>query len=161
MLSARETLLAEPSLRTEGLQGAASYYDAQVESPERLTVENITDARDHGAQCFNYAEVIGQGLRVRDVLDGSEHEVSAKVVVNASGPWFDRVAGRVETSAPTRIRTTKGAHLACPHPTNKAVVLNSEIDGRLFFVIPLRGFAWISTTDTDFTDDPGYGDGNG
>ena len=39
MLSARETLLAEPPLRAEGLQGAASYYDAQVESPERLAVE--------------------------------------------------------------------------------------------------------------------------
>jgi glycerol-3-phosphate dehydrogenase len=35
------------------------------------------------------------------------------------------------------------------------VVLFSEIDGRLFFVIPLRGFAWIGTTDTDYDADPG------
>ena len=77
------------------------------------------------------------------------------MVINASGPWFDRLAGRMEPGAPRRIRTTKGIHLACPNPTNRAVVLFSEIDGRLFFVIPLRGFAWIGTTDTDFDVDPG------
>jgi glycerol-3-phosphate dehydrogenase len=163
MLSARETLAAEPLLRERGLQGAASYYDAQIESPERLTVENITDARDQGAQCFNYAEVTRglregdrlSGLRVRDVLTGEDFDVRARVVVNASGAWFDRVAGQIEPHPKPRIRTTKGIHLACPNPTNRAVVLFSEIDKRLFFVIPLRGFAWIGTTDTDFTGDPG------
>lgn len=162
MLSARETLAAEPSLRPEGLEGAASYYDAQIESPERLAVENILDARMNGAQTFNYAEVTGAirengrvtGVVVRDVLTGAEADVQAKVVINASGPWFDRVAGRLEANAPSRIRTTKGAHLACPPSTTRAVVLFSEGDRRLFFVIPLRGFSWVSTTDTDFTEDP-------
>jgi glycerol-3-phosphate dehydrogenase len=162
MLSAAETLAAEPSLKRQGLQGAACYYDAQIESPERMAVENITDARDHGAACFNYAAVTGAiqlgdritGVQVEDTLTGEHREVRGRVVVNASGPWFDRVASRLNHVATPKIRTTKGVHLACPHPTNRAVVLNSPIDGRLFFVIPLRGFAWIGTTDTDFTDDP-------
>ena len=37
----------------------------------------------------------------------------------------------------------------------KANVLFSPVDGRLFFVIPLLGTTWISTTDTDFREDPG------
>jgi glycerol-3-phosphate dehydrogenase len=161
-LDVEEVLDAEPALRREGLQGGVAYFDAQVESPERLTVENIVDARAHGAITFNYAEVTGavragdgiRGVRVRDVLGGDEVEVRARVVVNASGPWFDRVSGRITPDSPRRIRTTKGIHIACPPVTRRAVVLFSNVDERLFFVIPLLGFAWIGTTDTDYTDDP-------
>jgi glycerol-3-phosphate dehydrogenase len=162
MLSARETLEAEPALRSEGLQGAATYFDAQIESPERLTVENITDARAHGAECFNYTQVVGglheggrmTGVRVRDVVSGDELDLRARVVVNASGPWFDRVESVIEPGTPASIRTTKGVHLACTPNVRRAVVLFSGVDQRLFFVIPLRDFSWVSTTDTDFEDDP-------
>jgi len=162
MLSAKEVLKAEPLLKAEGLRGAACYFDAQVESPERLAVENITGARDHGARTFNYAAVEGAlqqdgritGVRVRDRLEDSVIDVKAKVVVNASGPWFDRVASHLVPGSQPRVRTTKGVHLACAHPPNRAVVLFSPVDRRLFFVIPLRGFAWVSTTDTDFRNDP-------
>jgi glycerol-3-phosphate dehydrogenase len=150
-------------LRAEGLRGAAGYYDAQVESPERLAVENIVDARDHGAQALNYALVEGAvldagrvaGVRVRDTLSGETCAVRAKVVVNASGPWFDRVAQRVDPrERGRRIRTTKGVHVACGNAPQRALVLSSPIDHRLFFAIPLRGFCWVSTTDTDYEDDP-------
>src|SRR6516164_6287247 len=95
-LTAAEALREEPGLREQGLQGVLSYYDAQVNSPERLAIENIVDARNHGAITLNYAEVtaaIPQGVRVKDLLTGEEGEVHGRVVVNASGPWFDRVAG--------------------------------------------------------------------
>ncbi|MGH9916808.1 MAG: FAD-dependent oxidoreductase, partial [Pyrinomonadaceae bacterium] len=74
--------------------------------------------------------------------------------VNASGAWFDRVAGKLTAKAPRRIRTTKGIHITCPLVSRRAVVLFSPVDGRLFFVIPWLGFSWIGTTDTDFNDDP-------
>ncbi len=45
-LSRAEVAAAEPHLVSDNLQGAASYYDAQVELPERLCLENILDARD-------------------------------------------------------------------------------------------------------------------
>lgn len=158
MLNAAESLAAEPMLRPDGLKGSACFYDAQIESPERLTVENISSARDHGAQCLNYAEIISGkpgSVRVRDVATGEESDVRARVIVNAGGPWFDRVASRIEANPAPRIRTTKGVHLACAGKGSKAVVLNSPVDGRLFFVIPLLGFSWVSTTDTDFGEDPG------
>ncbi len=94
------------------------------------------------------------GVRVRDHLEGDEAEVRARVVVNASGPWFNGVAPAIGDGN-TRIRTTKGVHLACPPVTRRALVLFSNIDQRLFFVIPLLGLGWISTTDTDFSGDPG------
>lgn len=161
-LSREEVLKAEPQLETKGLQGAATYYDAQITLPERLCLENVIEAREAGAMCVNYAEVNGalvtdgriHGLRVRDTRSGEEVEVTGRVVVNASGPWFDRVAGRLTPSAPPRVRTTKGIHLACPRVTNDALVLFSPDDHRLFFAIPWLGYTWLGTTDTDFKEDP-------
>ncbi len=163
-LSASELKEIEPNLRQQGLQGAAVYFDAQANSPERLCLENIIDAREHGAYTFNYTEVTGASLeggniksvRVRDLLSDDETEVAIKsrIVINASGAWFDRVAGTLSKRASEQIRTTKGVHITCPPVTNRAVVVFSPIDGRLMFVIPWLGHSWLGTTDTDFKDDP-------
>ena len=164
ILDAEEVRAAEPEMRADGLQGAAAYYDAQVFSPERLCLENLIDAREHGAHVFNYTEVTGPlmsgrtvaGVRVRDTLPGGfEAEVRGRVVVNASGPWFDRVAGNLEARHKPQIRTTKGVHIACPPANRHALVFFSNLDGRLFFMIPWLGYSWIGTTDTDYRDDPG------
>jgi glycerol-3-phosphate dehydrogenase len=161
-LTREQVLQAEPQLEPRRLQGAAAYYDAQVELPERLCLENLLDAREHGARIFNYAEVTQAlssegrvtGLRVRDVLSGEEVDWPGRAVVNAAGPWFDRVAARLTPTAPSRLRTTKGIHLACPRVTRRALVLFSRVDGRLFFAIPWLGYTWVGTTDTDFVEDP-------
>lgn len=161
-LSREEVLEAEPHLETRGLQGGACYYDAQVAMPERLCLENVIEAREASAECFNYAEVTEAittdgrvaGLRVRDTLSGEQVEVSGRVVVNASGPWFDAVAGKLAPASPPRVRKTKGVHLACPQVTERALVLFSKDDKRLFFAIPWLGYTWVGTTDTDFSEDP-------
>src|SRR5688572_26905886 len=57
-LFGREELLAKmPGLNPLGLVGGASYYDAQVRYPERLVLENVRDAVDHGAALETYARV--------------------------------------------------------------------------------------------------------
>jgi glycerol-3-phosphate dehydrogenase len=187
-LSRGEVAAAEPHLVSEDLQGAASYYDAQVDLPERLCLENILDARDQGACAFNHTEVVDalrgadgrvNGLRVRDVLSGEMADVRGAIVVNAAGPWFDGVASRLASSSSSsasrasasasasaeaparrRVRTTKGVHVACPGVIERAVVLNSPLDGRLFFAIPWLGYTWVGTTDTDFEGDPGHARAN-
>ena len=77
-----------------------------------------------------------------------------RIIVNASGPWFDRVAARLEPTPAPRLRTTKGVHIACESFTNHAIFLESAVDGRAVFAIPWMGHTWIGTTDTDFDDDP-------
>jgi len=157
-LTAAEVRREEPCLEVRGLQGAALYYDAQVDSPERLALENILDARARGAVALNYCEAVGRapgGLLVRDTITEATTEVRARVMVNAAGPWFDRVAARIAPPHPRPlIRTTKGIHLACAPVSRQANVLFSRVDGRLFFVIPWQGYSWVGTTDTDFTGDP-------
>lgn len=161
-LDSSQTLADEPALTKDGLRGAGSYYDAQVRLPERLCLENLIDAARHGAVVKNYCEVVQanksngriESLRVRNVDSGEEFDLRAKLFVNATGAWFDRVQSLVSGAISRRLRTTKGIHLTCAPMVKKANVLFSPLDGRLFFVIPLQGKTWIGTTDTDYPEDP-------
>jgi len=161
-LSAGEARAADEALDRADIRGAAAYHDARVDSPERLALENVLDAQAHHARVANYCEVIGTGveggrlqrIRVRDTTDGSETDVRSRVVVNATGAWFERVAARLTAQQPGVVRTTKGIHLICPPVTNRALVLFSAVDRRLLFAIPRAGLTWIGTTDTDFNGDP-------
>src|SRR5262249_49677059 len=84
---------------------------------------------------------------------GEEAEARGELVVNASGPWLDAVE-RAFTGKPERnLRLTRGVHFAAPPAVRNALVLFSNTDGRLFFVLPWLGYAWVGTTDTDFTGD--------
>ncbi|MCU0228440.1 MAG: glycerol-3-phosphate dehydrogenase/oxidase [Bryobacterales bacterium] len=164
----RETVLGlEPEIRADDLRGASAFYDAQVNMPERLCLENVLDAARHGA-------AIASGTRVTGVLreggkrgtgrivgveargeDGARMEVRSKLVVNASGPWLNDLAGRFEEGSKPLIRTTKGIHLATAPLNRQAWVLFSPIDRRLFFAIPWMGLTWLGTTDTDYGGDAG------
>jgi glycerol-3-phosphate dehydrogenase len=152
----------EPGVNPALVAGGAVYYDAQVRSPERLTLENLLDAAAHGATAWNYAEVAGAvhdrgrlaGVEVRDTLSNETCIVRARVIVNASGPWFDAVAARIERSHSARVRLTKGVHVACEPFTTHAVALPSAVDGRLVFAVPWSGYTWLGTTDTDYSGDP-------
>jgi glycerol-3-phosphate dehydrogenase len=153
---------ADRSLRRDAVRGALAYFDARVDLPERLALENALDAEMHGATIRNYCEVVApvisdgvtQRVRVRDTIDGDEAELSARVVVNATGAWWEQVAG-AQTGRPAgRIRTTKGIHIVCPPLTDRALVIFSAVDRRLMFAIPRFGQTWIGTTDTDYEGDP-------
>ena len=162
VLAAGDLAAFEPALAGNQFQGGALFYDAQVHSPERLTVENAVDASEHGAVVETHTEVVGAvheagrlaGVSVRHRLTGREYDVRARVVVNAAGPWFDRVAARMQPSPALRLRTTKGVHLACEPFIHNAVVLESAVDGRVVFAIPWADYTWLGTTDTDFEGDP-------
>jgi glycerol-3-phosphate dehydrogenase len=152
----------EPALDTTPYSGAALFYDAQVHSPERLALENVIDASEHGASVWNYTEVTEAihengrvaGVKATHTLTGETREVRARLVVNATGPWFDAVAARIERPHAPRVRMTKGILIACEPFTTHALVLASGVDGRVVFAIPWSGYTWIGTTDTDFEGDP-------
>ena len=70
MLTPAETLQQAPALNSEGLLGAARYFDAQVEFAERLVLENALSAIEHGATVLTYARVnklIVKGGKTRGV----------------------------------------------------------------------------------------------
>src|SRR2546422_11126352 len=98
VLPAVDALSLEPAIRARDLRGAGYYFDDLLLVPERLCLENVLSAGRHGARAFNYCEVeeIATGaetstVRVRDLLSDRVHTVHASVIVNAAGPWVDRI----------------------------------------------------------------------
>jgi glycerol-3-phosphate dehydrogenase len=163
VLAPIDALSLEPRLRTPGLKGAGYYFDDLLLFPERLCLENILSACRHGARAFNYAEVeevvrdtsgAPAGVRVRDLLSNRVVSLQARVVVNATGPWVDRLRERAGITERGRhiVRTTKGIHCLLPRLTDRAIY-HSTGDDRMIFVIPWREFSLVGTTDTDFNGD--------
>jgi glycerol-3-phosphate dehydrogenase len=100
------------------------------------------------------AESRGWEVEARGVFDGSLARVTARVVVNATGPWADQVRRLAGVDEGRRcVRTTKGIHLLLPHITDHAVYIAAKRDDRMFFVIPWQQFTLVGTTDTDFSGD--------
>jgi len=153
------TLEFEPRLNREGLKGSALFYDHQIMMPERLVIENIISARESGAAVLNYccAEKIeetdsGVMVRARDTLSGSTFTFRSRVLVNAAGPWVDRVRRAGGIDQKNIIYPTKGIHLVLPKLSEQALFVSSR-DGRMFFIIPLDDYSLIGTTDTKYDGD--------
>ena len=160
-LSRRETLELEPDLEVDGLVGSYIYYDCQAPFVERLCLENVLCAAEHGASTMNYAKVTGllrdgnavSGVHVHDAISGEVYQARARIVVNATGHWVDSVCGMLDADPRPMVRRTKGIHLLTPRVSRNAVVLFALSDRRLFFVIPWQGYSLIGTTDTDYSGD--------
>lgn len=165
MLNRAEALQREPGLRREGLRGAAAYYDAQAEYPERLSLENALDARRLGAVVLPYMRVAQlqrgpagrvTGVALHDELHDRDHVAHGAVIVNAAGPWVDRVLDGIEAPDERMIGGTKGSHLVVepfPGAPREAVYAEAVEDGRPYFVVPWNGQYLIGTTDVRFDGD--------
>ena len=155
----------EPALRQKGLKGAPLYYDCATDDA-RLTLETALDAQNYGAVIATYTRVLSfikedariVGVRVRDELSGEEFDIHAQSVVNATGPWSDRIREMSQEGIKKRLRPTKGIHIVIPTEKlhlNNAVVCFHPKDGRVLFAIPWGDRTYIGTTDTDYQEDPG------
>ncbi|HET8970482.1 MAG TPA: glycerol-3-phosphate dehydrogenase/oxidase [Candidatus Nanopelagicales bacterium] len=155
-LSKAATLKACPSLRPDNLAGSIRYHDAQVDDA-RHTVELVRTAAAHGAVVVSAARVASiprdgervVGARVHDAETGREHDVPARVVVNATGVWSGRVEALAGVEAPVRMRPSKGVHLIVPQERiDSSTALISRTKSSVLFVLPW-GATWIiGTTDT-------------
>lgn len=156
-LSAREAQRMEPKLRSLQLTGGARYWDAATDDA-RLTLSNILSAEAAGAVVANHAhvsELLRDGARIigARVADerGGVHDVRARVVVNATGPWSDRVEALARPQTSAGVRGSKGVHVCVPRSRvghASALTLIAPQDGRVMFVLPAGAFTIVGTTDT-------------
>ena len=146
-----------PSLRDDALIGAIRYYDAQVDDA-RHTMEISRTAAAYGAVTTISTRVVellreGErvvGARVRDQETGTELDVHARQVINATGVWTDEIQDLVGRGR-IKVRASKGIHLVVPRDrihSDTGLILRTA--SSVLFVIPWGRHWLIGTTDTDW-----------
>ena len=157
-LNREETLERLPTLEPEGLRGGVIYYDGQFDDA-RLAITLARTAARAGATLLNYARVTAllksndliSGVRVQDLESGREHEVRARVVVNATGVFTDSVLRMDSPDARPIIEPSQGIHIVLDkrfHPADNAIMVPKTDDGRVLFAVPWHGRVIVGTTDT-------------
>ena len=148
-VSEKRALRLVPQLETEGLHSSALYADAWT-NDGRLTIANVRAAADRGAVVLNYAEVTavhGEGADV--VVDGEPVRVTARSVINATGPWLDHLRRLEDDTAQPSIRLSKGVHVVVDGGTDWSAAVTIPHDKvRVSFAIPWEGKLLLGTTDT-------------
>ncbi|HOW87429.1 MAG TPA: glycerol-3-phosphate dehydrogenase/oxidase [Candidatus Omnitrophota bacterium] len=161
-LTREEVIKLEPGIEQKGLKGGVLYYDAQMDDA-RLCLENVLMAAQYGAHVANYVKVVSfvkengrvAGVRAHDLHGIKEFEVRAKRVICAAGPWTNGLLRLDTPAAKKKVRTTKGIHIVYKGEISKhAVLMGSQSDRRIFFLIPWMGNSLIGTTDTDYIVSP-------
>ncbi len=157
VLSREETLNLIPTLEPGGLQRGVSYYDGQFDD-SRLAVNLAQTVFDLGGVAINYMPVVSLikedelivGAVLRDSESGTEHQVRARAVINATGVFSDAIRKMDEPEAKTVVAASQGSHVVLPKaflPGNSAVMVPHTPDGRVLFAVPWHDHVVVGTTD--------------
>lgn len=126
------------------------YSDAWVDDA-RLTLLNAVDAAAQGATIHTRCEVV-RARRTAGVWEatlGDGRRVSARMLVNAGGPWVRQVLDTLGVASESRVRLVKGSHIVVPRlfDGEHAYILQQP-DRRIVFAISYeQDFTEIGTTD--------------
>jgi glycerol-3-phosphate dehydrogenase len=160
-LSEKKIAEIAPSLRSDLINGAIKYFDAQVDDA-RHTLAIARTAVRHGAviasrvQC---EELVRDGKRVvgakvRDLQSGKKISISAKVTVMCAGVWSDELHEKFGIKPGYKVAMSKGAHIVLPKSaiqSGAGIILKTSVS--VLFIIPW-GDKWIvGTTDTPYKAD--------
>jgi glycerol-3-phosphate dehydrogenase len=159
MLTRKKTLELEPLLKPDGVKGGGLYAEYRTDDA-RLTLEILKTAQHHGADVANYLKSNGfmydngriQGVLAIDGQRDSPLIIKAKAVVNATGPWVDKLRLLDNSIKGKKLHLTKGVHIVVPRnrfPLAQSIYFDVP-DGRMIFAIPRGGTTYIGTTDTDY-----------
>ena len=159
-LSVEQTMAEIPNLQRDGLDGGTRYHDGQFDDA-RMCVSLARTACDLGAVVLNHARVTSvvadsnghvSGVRFLDIETGQEHDVSAAVVVNATGVFTDGIRRMEDAEASPIVMPSRGVHLVLDQSFlqgDTAIMVPHTDDGRVLFVIPWHGRCLVGTTDEE------------
>ncbi|MEC9369282.1 MAG: glycerol-3-phosphate dehydrogenase [Pseudomonadota bacterium] len=148
-----------PRLRGDALRAVLHYHDCQTDDA-RLVMALLLDARERGADIANRREVIAlkgiqQGFGVTLRENGRRRDVTARFVVNAAGPWADRLDAMAKGRSQRCLRLVRGSHivLKMPRPATADAFTLQMPDGRIVFVMPWLGARYLVIGTTDLPHD--------
>ena len=150
----------------ENYKKGFEYSDCMVEDA-RLVILNAMDAKINNATIMTNTEVIkleNDGVKwlveAKNKINGASKKIklSSKVLVNASGPWTDKLISVINKNRHNQKNTKliKGSHIVVPkiYSHDKAYIFQ-HFDGRIIFTIPFeKDFSLIGTTDIAYNGNP-------
>lgn len=163
-LSREEMLSVFPEIPDANLTGSAVFYDCLLHHPERLLLSVLHSAVNQGAEISNYTDVAGvllkkdraTGVRAIDLLSKNEFDIKARMVVNATGPWINRIIQLID-GHPVYFPMARGINLVIDHqiikdyaigiPDNDSHGIKNLLQkkSRLFFIIPWHCYSLIGS----------------
>ncbi|HXU85925.1 MAG TPA: glycerol-3-phosphate dehydrogenase/oxidase [Verrucomicrobiae bacterium] len=156
-LSVPEVIALAPAMRRERLRGGLLFHDG-VEDDARYTLAVARTAQEDGATIVTRAgaeslvEEAGRvvGARICDGLTGEDHEIRARVVVDATGVWGADPATPLSGGS-TRLLPSRGAHLIVPRSRIPSDVgLTIRVPGKVVFLVPWPHYWLVGTTDAPY-----------
>jgi glycerol-3-phosphate dehydrogenase len=153
-----EALRLEPNLNPD-LKLAVQVPDGTMDAM-RLPLRFFATARRNGAEVRPFAEVTGMtmsspravsGVKILDHPTGANYEIGADLVVNAAGPWAEKIARMAGIDVP--IQASPGVLVAVRRRFCNMVINRLHQSGDGDIVVPQRELSVIGTSSW-VTDDP-------
>ena len=138
-----------------------AYTDCQTDDA-RLVVLNAMDAKARGADIRVRTKVTkavreaGSWSITAEDDAGAATVVTARVLVNATGPWVNDTLELTHSEKPSGVRLVQGSHIVTKklYDHDRAYIFQNA-DHRIVFAIPWQGeFTMIGTTDRDWKASP-------
>lgn len=158
-ISKTETVRRMPQIKQEGLKGGVVYHDGQFDDA-RMIIALAQTCDELGGCVLNYSKVESltkdtngkvDGLNFIDQLDGSHLQIKARMVVNATGVFADKILKMDNPDARKSIQPSQGIHLVFDQSFlggKDALMIPKTSDGRVLFAVPWHGKLVVGTTDT-------------
>lgn len=159
MISKKRMLRLMPHIKTEGLRGGVIYYDGQFDD-SRLAINIAQTIVEQGGHLANYCSVnqllknengLVIGVEAKDELSGETFEIKAKMVVNATGVFGDKILQMDNPNAKKTIQPSQGVHIVLDKKftaSETALMIPETSDGRVLFAVPWKENLVVGTTDT-------------
>jgi glycerol-3-phosphate dehydrogenase len=154
-------------LSTDGLQAVYRYLDGQTDDAA-LVRAVVRSSAALGAHALAPAMFLGatrrsdpgdgsiSGYDVRFSFGARTHACRASVLVNAAGPWIERVRAAIEPRPRGYdVELVAGAHIELPGTIDRGIYYaEAPRDGRAVFLMPWHGRTLVGTTETPYQGDP-------
>lgn len=147
-------------IKLQGLKAVFRYQDAQTDDAQ-LTEAVMASATSLGADVTLGARVDEgerslDGYRIRYRQNNDSYEIEARCVINASGPWVNKV---LDSFSPTLknldIDLVAGTHILLPGTLHNGMYyLESPQDKRAVFAMPWQGNTLLGTTEVLYNGNP-------
>jgi glycerol-3-phosphate dehydrogenase len=160
-ISGEEVCELLPALASREPTSGYLFYDCQTDDV-RLVLTVLGEAERFGAVIANRVNAKAmlsgpdgraRGVLATDIESGSEFELRAANVVNATGVWADELSPEeLSSESELRIRPSRGTHITLRHedlPLLAGAIVPAG-GGRTIFALPWLGRTLIGTTDNDY-----------